>query len=100
MEAGGPEAHPGTWFYRYCFDRPNHRTHYWCYEFKGPKDQQLWDSIDVDVHVYPFGNISRVVLTENLTMCKGKPAVDCIPIFTNVGHDIIGRVKKRREKTK
>ena len=95
-----PEAHPGTWFYRYCFDKPNHRVHYWVYDYKGPKDQQLWDSIDVVVHIYPFGKISRVILTENLTMCKDKPAIDCIPIFNGVGHDIIGRVKKRREKLK
>lgn len=91
-----PEMDPGKFFYRYSFDKKNHRMHYWMYDYEGP--DPLWYSIDVEVRIYSFGKLSRVVLTENFTMCKDKPAVDCVGIFTGIGHDILGRTKKRREK--
>ena len=91
-----PEVDPGKFYYRYAFDRKNHRMHFWAYDYEGP-GEQLWTSIDVETRIYSFGKFSRYILTENFCLGKDQPAVDCVPIFTAIGYDIIGRVKKRRE---
>jgi hypothetical protein len=95
-----PELHPGKFLYKYYPERENLRIHFWCYGVEGAGDGQVWDSIDVIVHVYPFGKFSRAILTENFTYCKGQVTPDATPIFAGVGHDVINRVKVRRERNK
>ncbi len=95
-----PELHPGKFLYKYYPERENLRVHFWCYGVEGAGDGQIWDSIDVIVHVYPFGKFSRAILTENFTYCKGQIAQDATPLFAGVGQDIINRVKVRRERNK